>query len=233
MACPPHNRLDQSNVFGSPAGRPPAWRPRGGAGAATGGVGGLRTGCGRVFGFPDRRDGITDRRRRNLWNGGDPVQDNRAGRDQRRRRHQRAPAGTGGRGLQVQRPGRDKRLQQAHRCRGRADHPWHLVQRRHAGRCAAGRARRRDPVLWLGIQPRHRQRRRLHIPDPDQRYRSRRKHGRHPLVGWHPPARDDFRGDRLRCGNPPGYGGGGSSRTAAASWPPNGSDRTRPTSGPS
>ena len=100
----------------------------------------------------------------------------------------------------MQREGRHRRLQQANR-RGRGeDHLGDLLQQRHAGRRSPGGGGRRDPLLRTGQQSGHRQRRRLHLPDSDQRHTGGHRHRERPVGGRGPQAGHHHRDHRLRGG---------------------------------
>ena len=96
-------------------------------------------------------------------------------------------------------------LQQADR-RGRSeDHLGHLVQRRHAGGGALGREGWRGPLLRSGNESRHRQRRRLHLPDLHERRAGGHRYRQRALGRRDPNAGYNHRVDRLRRGREAGF----------------------------
>ena len=74
------------------------------------------------------------------------------------------------------------------------------LQQRHAGRRSPGGGGRRDPLLRTGQQSGHRQRRRLHLPDSDQRHTGGHRHRERPVGGRGPQAGHHHRDHRLRGG---------------------------------
>ena len=100
----------------------------------------------------------------------------------------------------MKRPGRYFRVPQTYRRGQSEDHPGNLVQWGNARSRAIGRSGRGDPVLRTCEQPGHRQRRRLHLPYPDQRHSGGNRHRKHSVGGWGPQTGYDHRGDRLRRG---------------------------------